>query len=746
MNSDQRTAKEHFQEIVDLSPEDRSSYLAKNCEDPELRADVQALLDAYDAAGGFMSRPAAEQLDEIDTTNAEPTVPQQIDDFRLIREIGRGGMAVVYLAEELSLRRRVALKVLPQAFSASETNVARFRHEARSVARLRHRNIVPIYRVGEDDGVHFIAMEYIAGPTLTQRLAQISKVIDQTTRSTRTRTEYLQDMATLIAQVADAIEHAHQRDIIHRDVKPSNILLDADGKPHLADFGIAKNLAEESLTIAGGLAGTCRYMSPEQADASSIHIDHRTDIFSLGVVLYEAITLHLPFDGESPQQILHQVISKRPPKVRSYNSAISRDLETICHKALEKDPKDRYQTAAHLAADLRCYLVGDPILAQPPSLARRAKHVLRTRRQAITLMLATPAAAIAGVYAYRWLTDDRPRLTVIGDERGIVYLRPIDIERDLVGSAIKQGPVKKWRGTRVDPGYYRIVTVVPGLGFCEATRYLDLGSEITIDAVIRSTTEVIKNDKTGEMVRIPSGKETVATLQSSLSEYQERIRRLPAFWIDKTEVSNKQYRRFLDDSEYPAPGFWGDRYPPGKQNGKYPVDDWDDLPVVGVTFEDAQAYAEWAGKRLPTSLEWEYAARGPLGFFYPWGMDESDGSSRANAMQAVPMLEVWANAVDTQRVRDMYEAGVWRVDVYHDDVGPSGLINSLGNVAEWTESFPIDGTIPVLSRRTIRSDAWGRPDKWKLSRWMRQEAGKRSIALGFRCAKSESGVPPSLAE
>ncbi|MEE9131478.1 MAG: bifunctional serine/threonine-protein kinase/formylglycine-generating enzyme family protein [Phycisphaerales bacterium] len=733
---DAQSAKDHFFETVDLPSEQRSSYLDQHCTEPDLRNEVQALLDAYDKSEDLMSRSAKEYVEAAAAEQGASAMPGRIGNFRLIREIGRGGMAIAYLAEDEELGRQVALKILPPAFSNSERSVARFRHEARAIASLLHPNIVPIHTVGEDNGIHYIVMEYVKGISLDDRLKELRNVLDPAGRSTRTKSSYLQSTVTLIAQVADALEHAHQHGIIHRDVKPANILIDQDGEPRLADFGIAKNLAEEGLTDPGSITGTCRYMSPEQASAAGTSIDHRTDIFSLGVVLYESISLQLPFDGETPEQILSQVISKRPRRVRSYNPTISRDLETICHKAIEKDPKDRYQTAAHLAADLRCYVTGTPILARPPSLLRRTRHVLHTRRHALTLLIAAPVAAAAGVFGYMRLIDDRPRLTVNGDPRAVVALLPIDVECDVVKQAVQRSSIKHWQGRRVSAGYYRIVVEMPGVGFAEATRHLASGAAITIDAIVRRTREVTEGGTFGDMVRIGSAEETIATLPRPLTEYQERVLPLPAFWIDRTEVSNKQYRAFVEDTGHHPPEFWGEHYPSGRSDGKIPSHPWDDLPIVGVTFQDAQAYAEWAGKRLPTALEWERAARGVDGFLYPWGSEAIDDDKRINAMGSQDMDTVWFPATDEPDRRAIYEAHVWPVNQESDDRGPHGLINTFGNVAEWTESVGYEGKTPLRMRRAIKGDAWARSGIWTLKDHMHHQMETQSIALGFRCAKS----------
>ncbi|MCA8956909.1 MAG: serine/threonine protein kinase, partial [Planctomycetes bacterium] len=307
--------------------------------------------------------------------------PRHLGDFRIVRELGRGGMGVVYEAEQTSLGRRVALKVLHAASAAlAPAQIERFRREAAAAAKLRHPGIVPIHAVGEAEGVHFIAMELIEGQRLSEHFAGRGEP---------------RQVAGLIALVADALGHAHDHGIVHRDIKPQNILVAADGSPRVVDFGLAKDLQREGLSVEGTLAGTPYYMSPEQALPGHGPIDGQSDVFSLGVVLYEALTGRRPFEAETSQQVLALVTGAEPPRPRLLDPGLPRDLETICLTAIEKDRARRYPSAHAMAADLRAFCRGEPIAARPLGPAGRTMRLVR-RHKLATVLIALAALALVG--------------------------------------------------------------------------------------------------------------------------------------------------------------------------------------------------------------------------------------------------------------------------------------------------------------------------------------------------------------
>jgi tetratricopeptide (TPR) repeat protein/predicted Ser/Thr protein kinase len=312
-------------------------------------------------------------------------------DYELKRVLGKGGMGVVYQAKQLSLNRLVALKMLRAGIWAGDDEVHRFQNEAEAVANLDHPQIVTIYEVGQYDGRHYFSMRLVEGPSL-------EKVLDQYAADPRRA-------ARLVSEVARALHHAHQRGILHRDLKPSNILLDGEARPHVTDFGLAKQLERNgALSISGSILGTPQYMSPEQASGSRRAITTVTDVYGLGALLYAALTGRPPFKSDSVLETLDQVreCAAQPPS--RVNRKVSRDLEVICLKCLEKDPRRRYDSAAALADDLERYQRGEPIQARRTGPIERVVKWTR-RRPAIAALvgavLLSTLIGIAGV-AMQW--------------------------------------------------------------------------------------------------------------------------------------------------------------------------------------------------------------------------------------------------------------------------------------------------------------------------------------------------------
>ncbi|MFK7778662.1 MAG: serine/threonine-protein kinase [Gimesia sp.] len=311
------------------------------------------------------------------STPKRPLSDQMIDfgNYELLEEIGRGGMGVVYKARQKDLNRIVALKTILSNQFASVEEVRRFYIEAQAAGRLQHSNIISIHEVGQYLGQHYFTMDYIEGGSLAN-----------TSRRTNSGTSAVNfyEIASLMQQVAEAVEYLHSREIIHRDLKPSNILIDENGTAYVTDFGLAKifdgphtDSEGEVNTQSGMIVGTPGYMSPEQAAGLLADISARSDIFSLGTILYELLTDVSPFKQKSPLDSLVYVIEGEPPLPQTHNSSIPYQLELICLKCLEKDPDLRYQTARELANDLERFIAGDPVEAQPAGMRQKFQRWFR---------------------------------------------------------------------------------------------------------------------------------------------------------------------------------------------------------------------------------------------------------------------------------------------------------------------------------------------------------------------------------
>ncbi|MHC4945174.1 MAG: SUMF1/EgtB/PvdO family nonheme iron enzyme [Planctomycetota bacterium] len=304
-------------------------------------------------------------FDDEDLTQDEDEEAWTLGDFKILRKIGAGGMATVYEAEQLSLRRRVALKVLPSHLRFSDKAIKKFHREAEAGGRSSHPGIVSIYAVGDHEGNHYIAQELVEGGKT------LSNLLDAMHEEKSLPTGYFRVVARLISEAADALHHAHDTGVIHRDVKPSNMLLTRRGRLKLTDFGLAKVEDALALSRTGEFAGTPYYMSPEQVAGKKVHIDPKTDIFSLGVSLYELLTLERPFTGDTSHDVLKKVLFFDPLDPRRINSRVPVDLAVICMKAIEKKPDDRYPDMESFSHDLKRYLSGEVITAKPVGPAKR---------------------------------------------------------------------------------------------------------------------------------------------------------------------------------------------------------------------------------------------------------------------------------------------------------------------------------------------------------------------------------------
>ena len=427
---------------------DRAEFLARHA---PIAAALASSLDMMD-----LVRSAAPDFDPAADAAPPPQEVRprsQLGDFRVVREVGRGGMGIVYEAEQISLGRRVALKVLPFSAALDPRQRQRFQVEAQAAAHLHHPHIVPVYSVGNERGVHFYAMQFVEGPSLADLIDELRRrprrpldavaakgrshggpdsTVDLRPCSSRCASstiegasattdgagrdlEYFRSVARVGVQAAEALEHAHALGVVHRDVKPANLMLDAAGKLWVTDFGLARFQDDGELTRSGDLLGTLRYMSPEQAQARRVVLDHRTDIYSLGVTLYELLALRPAFDAKDRNELLRQIAQDEPVAPRRIDATIPRDLETVVQKAMSKEVSGRYATAQELADDLSRFLDDRPIQARRPTppeaavrWARRHKPVVRAA--AVMALVLTLGSIVSTLLIWRAKRDTEAAL------------------------------------------------------------------------------------------------------------------------------------------------------------------------------------------------------------------------------------------------------------------------------------------------------------------------------------------------
>jgi WD40 repeat protein/serine/threonine protein kinase len=406
---------------------------------PDLLAEVQQVF-------GMAQRLAARPVEQ----------PPHIPGYEILGELGRGGMGTVFLARQERLGRTVALKALSAWQAASPKVRERFEREAQAVARLRHPLIVPILEVGDADGTPFFTMEVLDGRSLAQVLDALRErqvAPEQLTGGDLARAAlgalpdagppepwcatYIEAVCRLVLDAADALHHAHEHGIVHRDVKPSNLMVRRDGRALVLDFGLAQVGTEHGLTATGDFVGTPSYVAPEQIAHSHAGIDRRADVYSLGVTLYELLTLAVPFRDETLAQVFRQILTREPPSPRRANPQIPRDLETVCLTALEKRPERRYASAADLAADLRRFLAFRPVTVRPLRAGARGARWMQ-RNPAIAATIGLGLLLVVGGPAALWLQERATGEVIAREKNDAVQARNAkdlalrNAERDLM--------------------------------------------------------------------------------------------------------------------------------------------------------------------------------------------------------------------------------------------------------------------------------------------------------------------------
>jgi serine/threonine-protein kinase len=462
--------------------------------------------------------------------------------------LAQGGMSTVYKATDPNLRRTVAIKLIHPHLSGSAEFVQRFEQEAAAVAQLRHPNIIQVHDFNHEGDTYYMVLEYVDGQTLQHLLKALNSAGQRLS---------LTQVIEIMTTICEAVAYAHQRGMIHRDLKPANVMLNRQGQPILMDFGVAKMLGETHFTATGAIIGTARYMSPEQGTGESVDI--RTDIYSLGVMLYEMLGGQPPFEADSAVAVLMKHINEPVPNIRQLNADLPDELVVVVEKALAKEPDDRYQTAAQMAAALRAVDVHRRAIAPVSST-----EVPESEPGDHDLTLVAPGASPAPQVAEK--RNRRP--WIVAATLGAIFVVALGI--GLIFAAWQMaGQNISAEGASLPPG--------------------------------------------DGMVRVNEGVYLVGLDNVDKQHAVPRQADLGEFWIDQYEVMNAQYAEFLADTDHTPPANWPDgKLPQGQETH----------PVSGVTWELAADYCEWAKKRLPTEAEWEVAARGPQGLLYPWGDDQ----------------------------------------------------------------------------------------------------------------------------
>jgi tetratricopeptide (TPR) repeat protein len=387
----------------------------------------------------FSSLMEAENDDFVDSRVGDDLIGQTLGDFEILSLIGAGGMGAVFLAHQISLDRDVALKVISDISSARKKSIERFKREAKVLAKISHPNIVPIYEVGEQGPYSYFAMEYVQGVSLekilscirnTSRDKKASDVLRkclesqgsiysnrtgaaEETNGAEIDTDYIVNISRLIISIATALDYAHNKGVLHRDVKPSNILIAPDGTAKLVDFGLARAETQQTITVSGEFFGTPSYVSPEQIRRPET-VDCRSDVYSLAATYYECLTLHPPFEGNTVNETLTRVISREAIPPKKYCPRLSSDLNTVLLHALEKSPEDRYKSAADFADDIQSVLDFKPITAKRPSIATKTYKVLRRNPMKLALVIGTVLLCILGYWLLSYELQSKTRKVAQG--------------------------------------------------------------------------------------------------------------------------------------------------------------------------------------------------------------------------------------------------------------------------------------------------------------------------------------------
>mgnify|MGYP000861571263 CR=1 FL=1 len=656
-------------------------------------------------------------------------IGQSIGRYHILEHLGQGGMAMVYKAYDTRLERDVAVKVIRKnAFSpdAMERVLKRFDREAKSLAKLTHPNIVSVIDYGEFEGSPYLVMPFLVGGTLKHFLG---KPIPW------------QEAVNMLLPIADALSYAHQKGIVHRDVKPGNILITEGGAPMLTDFGIARLMESEesqTLTATGVGVGTPEYMSPEQAMGREV--DGRSDVYSLGVVFFELVTGRKPYTADTPMAVVLKQMTDPLPDPHEYVSDLPDRVAKVLYKALAKEPADRYQTMEEFAKALKkldCAQADEKSadissrMTKPPGVDLPTQATVDNLATNIQPPL-TPVPPIEpkAETSKKSSTSKKGFFRLTGNAVGIVLCGMI-IVAILIGIAsgwFKPKAMEIPAITRVP-----VATEAPAPTESPTLSEKPMATEAPTSTEaplgIGSTQVSLIDGMT--MVFVPAGEFTMGSPDGvgNTNEHPEHQVYLDAFWIDQTEVTNAMYEQCVNDGGCTAP----------EESNSYNIESYYGnsqyafYPVINVDWDQANSYCQWTGRELPTEAQWEKAARGTKGNIYPWGND-----------LATPNLTNFA----------IYVGNTTKVGNYLAGASPYGALDMAGNVWEWVADWYGDYSAGTETNPTGPSDGIirvFRGGSWKSGEPDLRGAVRRIFAtpylytdIGFRCASNAIDTQPNL--
>ncbi len=643
------------------------------------------------------------------------------DKYRIEEKIGEGGMGKVYRATHIHMDNTVAIKILHAHMASDATALERFRREARAAAHIRHPNAVAVtdFGVAKDSGIAYLVMEFLEGVELRAKIKE-QKQLDY------------EESYHIVQQTCLALQAAHSKGIIHRDLKPDNIwLLSSEqgmARVKVLDFGIAKLKSSSdsgTLTQQGMIVGTPFYMSPEQCKGEEL--DARSDIYSMGIILYEMLTGQVPFQAATPVGIVLKHANEPPRPPSELREGIPASVQEVILRALKKLPAERQGSAIELAQEfeIALYQAGIELKmlgTRTPQSSFAVTNLSLPQATNQNRQAATDAGRPAGGYARS--------VESVPADRTIPSISPQapstpDLFRQSMGAPSISSQMRSLlAGEAQDEGQsrrkliYILLAVVLTVVLAVTVIWLTTGGESAAPEPPPEATPGTPGKPSvvvpEGMVLVPGGKFTMGFDGSDEpSEKPEHVETMNPFFIDKTEVTVGDYYKFMRAKNHAAPEGWSESWKSGKfQPGE------ERLPVTGVSFFDASEYAEWAGKRLPTEKEWEYAARGTDKRLYPWGNDFDPTR---------------ANLTDSQKNAPV------AVGSYGAGQSPFAVLDMAGNVAEWTgsDSFRYPGSQATPKPGKVVRGGSFRASKIYAMTTTRTavQADRKFPDIGFRCAK-----------